>query len=312
MKGFGQRPAALNSDRLLNRFWFYPRFISRLSRQFDIFHIVDHSYSQLIHQLPAKRTVVTCHDLDTFRCLLEPEREPRSFVFRAMAQRILDGFRRAARIVCVSQWTRDQIIRHQLVPSERLEVVPEGVAPAFTVKPNPLADAEANRVLRGTNPAAIYLLHVSSTIPRKRVDVLLRTFAAVHRGIAGYASATVGGSFNNSQSELIKMLGIADFVTILPFLAPELLAAIYRRATLVLLPLEAEGFGLPVIEALACGTPFVASDLQVLREVGGIAAEYCPVADLQTWASTVLSLLDEHANPGLGYLFISPNGADII
>ncbi len=72
-----------------------------------------------------------------------------------------------------------------------------------------------------------------------------------------------------------------------------MLAALYRRAALVLLPSEREGFGLPVVEALACGTPIIASDLPVLREVGGTAAEYCPSATPGEWSARVLALLDE-------------------
>ena len=70
----GRRPWFRNADRLLNRFVNYPRYLRQHASEFDVFHIVDHSYAQLVHELPAARTVVTCHDLDTFRCLLDPER----------------------------------------------------------------------------------------------------------------------------------------------------------------------------------------------------------------------------------------------
>ena len=88
----GRQKAASNADRLLNRFVDYPRWLAARLASFDLFHLVDHSYSQLLHALPKGRAVVTCHDLDTFRCLLEPERDPRSRYFRAMTRRILDGF----------------------------------------------------------------------------------------------------------------------------------------------------------------------------------------------------------------------------
>ena len=82
-------------------------------------------------------------------------------------------------------------------------------------------------------------------------------------------------------------------IVFLPVIDRRVLAAVYRRAALVLQPSEAEGFGLPVAEAMACGTPVVASDLPVLREVGGDAAEYCPVGAVDVWAEAVLSLLAE-------------------
>ena len=74
-----------------------------------------------------------------------------------------------------------------------------------------------------------------------------------------------------------RSLGLADAILTLPYFDPRshrdraTLAAIYRRASLVLVPSEAEGFGLPVAEALACGVPLLASDIPVLREVGGDA-----------------------------------------
>ena len=64
---------ARNADRVLNRFWDYPRALRATAGRggFDLYHVVDHSYSQLVHVLPPGRSVVTCHDLDTFRCLLD-------------------------------------------------------------------------------------------------------------------------------------------------------------------------------------------------------------------------------------------------
>ena len=67
----------------------------------------------------------------------------------------------------------------------------------------------------------------------------------------------------------------------------------YRHAALVLLPSDAEGFGLPIVEALACGAAVLASDLPVLREVGGAAAIYRPVGEVASWAEMVCRSLDE-------------------
>src|SRR4051812_8822110 len=59
-------------DRFANRLHDYPKWLSRRANDFDLFHLTDHSYSQLVHVLPPERTGVFCHDLDTFRCLLDP------------------------------------------------------------------------------------------------------------------------------------------------------------------------------------------------------------------------------------------------
>ena len=73
----------------------------------------------------------------------------------------------------------------------------------------------------------------------------------------------------------------------------EQLADLYRRAAAVLVPSEAEGFGLPVVEALACGAAVVASDIPTLREAGGPAAVFCPVAGVPVWADAVCRVLFE-------------------
>ena len=61
---------AANIDRGLNRLFDYPAYVGRARDDFDVFHVVDHSYAQLVHRLPAEHTIVTCHDLETFRSIL--------------------------------------------------------------------------------------------------------------------------------------------------------------------------------------------------------------------------------------------------
>ena len=283
----------LAAARLFNRFAVYPRWIARNRARFDIFHIVDHSYGHLIHHLPADRCVVTCHDLDTFRCLLEPDLENRSWAFRAMTRRILGGFRKAARVNCDSSATRDEVVRHGLIPGKRLKVVPNGVHPIFTAVADPDADAEICRLLGRRGTDSIEILHVGSVQPRKRIDLLLRMFAAVRADFRDARLIRVGGGLTTQNRELADQLGVSDAITILPFLERRILAAAYRRADVLVLPSDAEGFGLPVIEALACGVPVIASDLPVLREVGGDAARYCAVDDVDAWSSAIVEVIRE-------------------
>jgi glycosyltransferase involved in cell wall biosynthesis len=286
----GRRRAGFNADRLLNRHWDYPRFLRGQAGAFDYFHICDHSYAQLVHALPSERTGVFCHDLDAFRCLLEPSREHRPRWFRAMARRILAGLQKAAVVFYTSQDVYRQVRRNDLIDPARLVQAPLGIAPEFS--PAPVADTAAEDLLAACGGAPL-LLHVGSCIPRKRVDVLLRVFAAARLRVRGLCLLQVGGAWTAEQRELIDHLGIGTALTQVRGLERRTLAALYRRAALVLVPSEAEGFGLPVIEALACGQVVAASDLDVLREVGGDALVYCPVADVPAWADTVDRLLTD-------------------
>ncbi len=304
----GVNSIAFNADRLVNRFWDYPRYLRKRKEEFDLFHIADHSYSHLAHELPHDRVIITCHDLDTFRCLIDPSREPRGRMFRTMANRILSGLRKAARVACASAATRDELIARGLFVPERLAVVHNGVHPACSPEPDPFFDQRAasllarpllGRPLLGRPCSdAINILHVGSTVARKRIDVLLRVFASLLKEFPNLRLVRVGGPFTARQVRLIEGLKLQNSITVLPFLDRATLAAVYRQAALLLQPSEGEGFGLPIIEAMACGIPVIASDLAALREVGGQAALYCPVADIEKWCEVAGRLLrNRTSNP---------------
>lgn len=283
---------ARNVDRLINRFIDYPRRLRNVAADHDLFHLVDHSYSQLIHRLPPGRTVVTCHDLDTFGCLLEPKRENRPRWFRMMTQKILDGFQQAAHVIAVSAATRDELLMYGLIPPERISVVLNGVHPSCSALDHPASDAALAALLpKGANEETLWVLNVGSSIPRKRLDVLLRVFAAIVREIPEARLLRVGGAFTPAQAQLARELNVEHAITLLPFLDRDVLASAYRRSAVLVHTAEAEGFGLPLIEAMACGCPVVASDVPVLREVGGAAASYCPVASIDIWKETAIGLL---------------------
>jgi glycosyltransferase involved in cell wall biosynthesis len=245
-----------------------------------------------VHALPPERTGVFCHDLDTFRSLVEPEREPRPLWFRAMMRRVLRGMQKAAIVFYSTDPVRQRIVQLGLIDERRLVHAPYGVSPEYVPEPAANEDELRSRAPLDVMGASPFLLHVGSCIARKRIDVLLDVFAAVRQGRAELKLVQVGGEWSLAQREQLGRLGLDRHVTQMRGLTRDQIAILYRSALLVLQPSEAEGFGLPVIEALACGAPVLASDIPVLREVGGPAAVYSGVADVERWASTVLSLID--------------------
>ncbi|MEI6235387.1 MAG: glycosyltransferase family 1 protein [Planctomycetota bacterium] len=286
---FGKRNAAINADRLSNRMIDYPRAL-RQQRDFDCYHVCDHSYSQVVHALPANRTGVFCHDLDTFRCLFEPEKEPRPRWFKAMTRRILTGMQQVAIVFHTTSEIRRQILEHGIIDPARLVQVPLGVSSTYSPL-DPGTDGD-NAVLKslGGRP---YVLHVGSCISRKRIDVLLRVFAGLRARVPELRFVKVGGPLTAEQSDLFDELKLESSTILLERQSETELAALYRHASAVLQPSEAEGFGLPVIEALACGAPVVASAIPTLMEVGGDAAMFCPVGAVDLWVSTVASVISD-------------------
>jgi glycosyltransferase involved in cell wall biosynthesis len=296
LPGAAAHPRARILDRLANRHFDYPRWLSRHRDGFDVFHVVDHSYAQLVNALPADRTVVTCHDMDAFRCVLFPEQEHRSAAYRVLARRTIAGLRRAARVACDSAAVRDELLASGLVDPARLRVIRNGVDDLFSPDPDAEADARAQDLL-GDRAATIDVLHVGSVIPRKRIDVLLRAFAVMLRAEPRARLVRVGGALTVDQVRQAEQLGIEARLVSLPFVDTRLLAAVYRRAAVCLLPSDREGFGFPVLEALACGVPVVAADLPALRETGGEAAVYCPTGNADAFAEAALRAIASTRGP---------------
>jgi glycosyltransferase involved in cell wall biosynthesis len=279
---FRSNSSFFNADRIINRFLIYNLVIRQIRSKFALFHFMDHSYAHLAHGLNPARVLVTCHDLDTFRCVLSPSLFPAGRVFRQMTHRILSGFQKAARVTCDSQATMDDILHHNLIPQERLCICRMGVSPVFFKATSP---SIANNVPQ--------LLHVGSTIPRKGIDFLLQVYSEVRQRFPDLRLIRVGSAFTCEQAQLAEDLQVDETIIKLENISESKLAEVMAGATLLLQPSKAEGFGLPVVEAMAAGTPVLVSDLPVLREVGGDAAEYAPVAELDKWVERICCLLHE-------------------
>lgn len=274
--------------RVVNRFWFYRRALPP-PRSADVFHVVDHSYGHLALVLPPEKTVVTCHDIDAFDQHAVSNGTAAGLP-RFLVRRLAAGLAAAARVVCPSQTTAAALVDRQLVAADRVAVVYNGVdLPETTAASAELMTAP------WLGPVGTFtdLLHVGSTVPRKRIDVLLRVFAGVLAQCPSSRLVRVGGRLAPAQRALAERLGVLGRVVELPTLDRQVLAAVYRRATLLLSTSEREGFGLPVAEALAAGTPVVATDIPVFREVGGLAASYASLGDTAAWVQKVTALLRE-------------------
>jgi glycosyltransferase involved in cell wall biosynthesis len=282
-------PQHFNCDRVLNRFVDYPQYLRSHSIDYDLFHVADHSYAHLINGLPVARTGVYCNDLDTFRSILTPELEPRSWPFRRMSQYILTGMQKAAIVFHPTHEIGRQLEHYQLVDPARLVVAPPGVSPEY--HPQPLPAEPTIVALQQRLQGKPFILHVGSCIPRKRIDVLLATFAALRAELPELHLVKVGGEWTDAQQQQIDKLALAESIVHLTDLQNSTIAQLYQQAKIVLMTSDAEGFGMPIIEALACRAIVLASDIPVMREVGDDAVIYCPVGDVETWTARSLAAI---------------------
>jgi glycosyltransferase involved in cell wall biosynthesis len=273
-------------DSMFNHLWVYPQAIKKVRYRFSYFHICDHSYANLVHELPAERTGVFCHDLDAWRSLLEPEKYRRGWHYNAGQKHVLTGMQKAKFIFYTTNEVRQEIEHYQLLDPQKLIKAPLGIAPEFTA----IASPQPAKILEsiGQQP---FLLSISSNQIRKRLDILLQVFAGIHEQFPDLKLVRVGAEWTPQMQKLIQSLGIGKSIIRLQGLERSELAELYRQATITLVTSESEGFGLPVIEALACGSPVVASDIPVLREVGGNAVTFCSLTNIDDWVKAIANHL---------------------
>ena len=179
------------------------------------------------------------------------------------------GIRRARLTVCVSDFVKHELMERFGVPEERLLTVYHGVNAAF--KPQPAA-AERVRLDHGLdNPYVIYVgkLHANKNIVR-----LIEAFDRATKGREEIELVLVGRMFYGSDDieQTIQQLGLAPRVHRLGHLPQTALPDLYSAAQCMVFPTLWEGFGLPIIEAMACGTPVIASDIACVPEITGGAA----------------------------------------
>ena len=216
--------------------------------------------------------VATIHDAVPF---LSPDPDPKR---RAHEQDpFLRSARTAARVITDSAFARQDV--HELlgIPLERIDVVHLGVDPSFTPG---AADS-----LPGGLVAGEYLLFVGPIAePRKNFGVLFEAYLRAWRNGAGPKLAIVGPDAPDAPG-IVRLKALADGE----------LRALYRGALALTLPAYHEAFGLPAIEAMACGTPVVASRASALPEVGGDAASYVEPEDTGGWTAALQQVASDAA-----------------
>jgi glycosyltransferase involved in cell wall biosynthesis len=223
------------------------------------------------------RTHVTVHDLSW----LHPEAgtpQPLARFLAPVVERSVDS---AATVFTVSEAVRREVIDHYSVPADRVIVASNAAADHFHAAVPLDDDALVTFGLRRP-----FILSVGTIEPRKNLQVL---FEALRLLPPSLQLGVVGRSGWDGPSILrtVEELGLAGRVVRLGFVPDESLPRLMASAAAVVYPSRYEGFGLPVIEALATGTPVVASDLPVFREVGGASVLYFDPVDSVDLAETI-------------------------
>ncbi|MES2464577.1 MAG: glycosyltransferase family 1 protein [Armatimonadota bacterium] len=275
--GGGNRGKAMASRHA--RFLQYPRTI-KAAQGADVYHVLDHSHANLALVPPAAKTVMSCHDIIPMLAAkgLIPM-APGGFSHYAFPLHVR-CMKRCRAVITISESSKKNLIEVAGLPEEQVTVVYLGINRAFTPLPDKDSSlpAEERRELfhKHNLPSdALVLLHVGSATRYKNTPAILHALKALKEDpIIGKRIyfLRISSDFFDDEKALIETLGIGDRVRYVGKVADDVgLAAYYRAADVFVFPSIWEGFGWPPLEAMACGTPVVTSNVASLPEVVGDA-----------------------------------------
>jgi glycosyltransferase involved in cell wall biosynthesis len=241
-------------------------------------------------------SVVTIHDLIWRRPVTLDKSKP------SLRHLLLDWYyrhvpeqaaKRASAIITVSQAAADTIAQDLGIPQQRLRVTHEAAAERF----QPVEGA-AKEVRERFGLTGGFVLAMGSADPRKNVAGLMRAYAALDSALRkAYPLAIVWSSRHlaDTLQDIAVSLQIVKNIRFLTDVSDEDLVFLYNSATLFVFPSRYEGFGLPLLEAMACGAPVVAADNSSIPEIAGNAALLVPTEDADEWTRTIARVLTDAA-----------------
>ncbi len=197
-------------------------------------------------------------------------------------------FKKSNLILCNSKQTQNDIIEFSPSSKNKIEVVPLGISHFYS----PQFDAQAIQDLKISKP---FLLHVGTLEPRKNIPYLIKAFEEIRRKSKDndfqlVLTGKAGWDFDDI-TELIEKSEFKSDIIHTDYVSKELLPILYTHAECLVMPSYYEGFGLPVLEAMACGCPCLLSGKGALREVAEDAAIYFDIENVDTLVHSLLELI---------------------
>ena len=273
--------------RVLPWLWYRASFPLRLEQvlgPIDVNHGLDFVVA------PSRApSVVTIHDLSFLVVPQYAHPQLRAYLASAVPRTL----QRVAAVIAVSEQVRREIAAFYSIPDDRIVAIPHGVEPRF--RPPSAAAIAATLSRHGIAPP--YFLAVGTIEPRKNHQTLLAAFAAVAAVDPAVQLVVVGrpGWLCRGIVQQLQVWERRGRLKWLHTLADDDLPALYAGCVALVYPSWYEGFGFPVLEAMACGAPVIASDLPVLRDVAGEAAMYVPAGDAEALGAAMQRLLTDQS-----------------
>ncbi len=261
--------------------WWHVRAATAARRECDVF-LSTNSYLTL-WMLRGTPGVLVMYDMVAFEPAMQPSRRSR-WIERAT---LAPALRRSAAVLCISRATEEGLVARYPRVRSRTVVAPLGVAPSLEA-----TDDETHAEL----PQSGFVLAVGTLEPRKNLPRLVAAYRALAPELQAAHPLAVVGKLGWDTGETVAALdALGDRCLRLGYVSDGDLAELYRRCAAFCYPSLGEGFGLPVLEAMAAGAPVVTSDCSSLPEVGGDAVEYADPHDVASIAAALERVLESPA-----------------
>jgi alpha-1,3-rhamnosyl/mannosyltransferase len=264
--------------------WWHWRAAHMANRECDVFLSSNSYLTAGFLRIPC---VPIVYDLTTFEPALHPKRASRAIERLTLGMAV----RRSARLLAISQATAEALIGRFPGTASRTVVAPLGIAPALAP-----ALAQADTAAAQALPPPGFVLAVGTLEPRKNLPRLVEAYAAMPPELqARHPLVVVGALGWNTNGTLRALRSLGERCTLLGHVCDADLAELYRRCAVFCYPSLGEGFGLPVLEAMAAGATVLTSDVSSLPEVGGDAVAYADPTAAPAISAQLVRLLRDDA-----------------
>ena len=266
-------------------------FIKKNLRKLAIKHFTSQTTAYILNFIKPIKTIVTCYDLIPLYYI----NEEKNLLKKCMIKFWVNGLKKADRIIAISEFTKKEIIRMLDYPPEKIFIAYPGV------------DTSKYKVLKRNEKIAkkyqfdsdfFNIVYVGNEEPRMNIETIIRALAILKK--QNKKIRLIKGGNPNSQGrreiliELIKKLGLEKDVIFTGYIDEKDMPQIYNLADLSIYPISYTGFGLPPLEAMACGCPVITSNKASLPEVVGDAAIICDPKNHNEMAEAILKIMSNN------------------
>ncbi|RPI04744.1 MAG: glycosyltransferase family 1 protein [Ignavibacteriae bacterium] len=282
-------PAA---TRMISEQWTLPRTMPFTS--FDLVHFLAHGDGTMYSRVPSVVSVMDTISLSV-KELYSPYQRLKHGIANSLTRRILQHSRS---IIAISEHTKEDIIKYFAIPSEKIHVVPLAAEKRFFQK---WAPSDLLRIRTRFELPENFLLYVGGIDPRKNVGIMFNALKLLfEKDPAACPLLAFAGDIAHQREypQLMKSLhalGIGNRIRFLGYVPEKELPLLYQASTMFLFPSRYEGFGLPVLQAMAAGTPVITTKLSSIPEVAGDAALYIHPDNPVELARAITEIFSNHA-----------------